>query len=162
MLPTCPQCGRDFVKRTHREGLIEHVLSAVYVYPYRCQLCTHRFRAMEWGKRYTKQAIDKRQYDRFTVSVPALLLSDLGRGEGTVVDLSMGGCGMETGVPLQTGALVQLELSQEAGEKPILVESAVVRSVRNKFVGLQFLRLQPEDELRLSQFVHSLWATSRR
>jgi len=51
----CPRCGSPDVRRTRRVGLIERLLSLVYVYPFRCARCLHRYRAMRWGRRYTKR-----------------------------------------------------------------------------------------------------------
>ena len=48
----CPRCAKAYVKRAPREGLKEMVLSSVYVYPFECRSCGHRFRMLEWGTRY--------------------------------------------------------------------------------------------------------------
>jgi hypothetical protein len=39
----CPKCGSDAIKRAHREGLKERLLSLFSFYPYRCRKCSHRF-----------------------------------------------------------------------------------------------------------------------
>ena len=51
----CPACGGTLVRRSHRNGLAEAMFSVVYVYPFRCQLCTHRFLALQWGVRYQRR-----------------------------------------------------------------------------------------------------------
>jgi len=43
MEPHCPRCGQDIVQRVRRRGLLDHLLSIVYIYPFRCQVCFHRF-----------------------------------------------------------------------------------------------------------------------
>lgn len=158
---TCPRCGKDFVRRTPRQGVLEQFLSLAYVYPFRCQLCTHRFRAMEWGKRYQKHASDKRQYERIPVRIPASFSGGEQEGRAVVTDLSMGGCGMETDATFTEGGLLELRLHTSDQAPPITVE-AVVRSVRAKFAGLQFLRFQPEDKDRLSQLIRELMISARR
>src|SRR5439155_371704 len=50
--PRCPRCDRGKGRRCHRDGALEQVLSGVYIYPFRCSLCGHRFRALAWGRRY--------------------------------------------------------------------------------------------------------------
>src|SRR3989304_1381271 len=35
----CPKCGRHVVRRTHRSGVVERLLSRGSVYPFRCQPC---------------------------------------------------------------------------------------------------------------------------
>jgi len=43
----CPQCGTHFVRRSHRQGITERLWSLVAVYPFRCQVCAHRFKARQ-------------------------------------------------------------------------------------------------------------------
>jgi len=54
----CPTCGGMLARRAHRIGLTEEMLSVVYVYPFRCRLCTHRFLAFQWGVRYHRVSSD--------------------------------------------------------------------------------------------------------
>ena len=37
----CPKCSSDAIKRAHREGMKERLLSLFLVYPYRCRKCGH-------------------------------------------------------------------------------------------------------------------------
>ena len=46
--PHCPDCGSTAVLRSHRRGRLEYLLSLVYLYPFRCVVCNHRFRAFSW------------------------------------------------------------------------------------------------------------------
>ena len=73
----CPKCGRHVVRRAHRTGVVERLLSAVYVFPFHCQLCGRRFRALQWKKRYVLQPAERRE------------VSDRGRVEGEVTGLSV-------------------------------------------------------------------------
>jgi hypothetical protein len=52
---TCPYCQSLHVQRVPRAGLIDRVLSVVYVYPFHCGHCLRRFRKMQWGKRYRRR-----------------------------------------------------------------------------------------------------------
>jgi hypothetical protein len=54
--PVCPRCGSSAYRRARRDGLLERALSVIYIYPFRCDDCFHRFRAMRWGKRYVRRA----------------------------------------------------------------------------------------------------------
>ena len=51
--PRCPACHADAVRRSGRQGVLERLLSVVYIYPFRCTRCGQRVRAMQWGARYT-------------------------------------------------------------------------------------------------------------
>lgn len=158
----CPKCGKDFVRRTLRKGAPEHVLSAVYVYPFRCQLCAHRFLRMEPGRRYNESTIDKRQYERVGVTFPVTFVGDKARGAGTVSRLSLGGCEVESPVTLMEGMIFNLRLQPPGISPPINVETAVVRSVRPPVAGLEFLRSNPAEQFRLIQFVVGLLTAHRK
>ena len=58
MQPQCPHCRQDFVQRARRRGLVDYLLSFAYLYPFRCQLCGHRFLTLQWGIRYHRIAQD--------------------------------------------------------------------------------------------------------
>lgn len=159
---TCPRCGKDFVQRAHRENLLDQILSALYVYPFRCQLCTHRFRLVQVGKRYLKEGSDKRQYQRLATQVPVTFSGDQISGEGMTNDLSMGGCGLETEAKVPTGSLLQLRIHIIEMEPPVKVEAATVRMARANSVGIEFLRLNSQERNRLAQFIRELLLVARR
>lgn len=54
----CPECGGTLARRAHRHGLAGLLVSVMYIYPFRCQLCTHRFLTLQWGIRYHRIAQD--------------------------------------------------------------------------------------------------------
>ena len=128
---------------------MERLLSAAYVYPFRCQLCGRRFRALQWGKRFVVQSPERREYERVMVRAPLVVVSAGGRVEGEVTELSMEGCTVTTPAPLAAGATVRVELHLVPGERPIAIEAAVVRSVRDGTSGLNFVRVTPEEDVRL-------------
>ncbi|MBM4134271.1 MAG: PilZ domain-containing protein [Nitrospira sp.] len=163
----CPNCDESHVQRANREGPLDRILSVCYIYPFRCQLCSHRFRAMEWGRRYAHEHRDQRQLERFPVNCPAWFSvrqaqgPDLG-GEATVVDLSMGGCGLDTRFFFEPGMLLRLQIQTWEDQLPVKVGSAVVRVVRPRTAGVEFLDIAPADKQRLSQFVKGLRLLNRR
>jgi hypothetical protein len=141
--------------------MIEQLLSVVFVYPFRCQLCTHRFLAMQWGVRYRKELVDQRQYDRVAVRLPATCRGEHSGGKGVVTDISMRGCMLETDVQLMEGELIEISFQPSDPVQPVIVEAAVVRSARSGSVGFEFLRLQPNEKETLHQFMMSLLAGQR-
>lgn len=166
MEPTCPNCRQRYTQRIHRQGWFEHVLSIIYVYPFRCQLCTCRFRAMAWGHRYAKEHVDQRQLERFPVNCPARFFVNQTRGpdlegDATVTDLSMGGCGFETRSMLEPGMLLRLQIQTWEDQQAVRVAPAVVRAVRPRVIGVEFLDIPPPEKQRLGQFVQSLFLINR-
>jgi len=158
----CPRCGKNFIRRSHRQGVRERLLSLFYVYPFRCQVCAHRFKLFQFGVRYSKHLIDRRQYERLPTHVPATFVEAVTAGEGrighgVVTDIALGGCYMQTVVELPEGTLLSLELQTVEHAPSIAIEAAIVRSVRPTSVGLQFLRIRESEHERLSQFIHQLF-----
>ena len=152
----CPNCGTPFVRVTHQEGRVERLLSHVNVFPFRCQLCTNRFRTFYSGARHNTQAFDRRQYTRLTASIEAQILS---RNQPTVpnriTDISMDGCTLQTtGFP--EGAFIELVLKPTVEEERIHIETAMVCSVRPSSMGIRFLEIPPEHYSRLAQVVLGL------
>jgi len=157
----CPRCGKSFARRSHRQGLKERLLSLLYLYPFRCQVCANRFRAFQFRTRYVKRTVDRRQYVRLATRIPTTFAEDIKPGEqrggeGVVTDISLGGCYMQTFVQLSQGTLVSLELQTEQHTPAIAVEAAIVRIVRPAGVGLEFLRLSEPEHERFSQFIRQL------
>lgn len=158
----CPTCGKDFVRRTLRQGAHEYLLSIVYVYPYRCQLCAHRFLRMELGRRYNESTVDKRQYERVKAKFPVTFVGDKASGAGTVSRLSLGGCELESPLKLMEGMMFNLRLQPPDPNQAINVETAIVRSVRPPVAGVEFLRSNPTEQFRLIQFVAGLLTAHRK
>ena len=152
---TCPRCHRDFVQRVQPANLFEHLGAIIAIAPFRCQLCTFRFHAFQSGSEAGRQPVDRRQFIRFAVRIPVTFTGEV-RGEGTITDLSMGGCAMEADVKLLTGKVLHLRLKPMEDQPTIGVEGAVVRSVRGTISGLEFLRIAPGDSDRLSKFIGGL------
>ena len=157
----CPRCGRDFVRRVQENGLAEIVASMAYLYPFACRLCAHRFLAWQWGVRYSEPPPDRRRYERIFVNFPISFSTDSGDGNGTTLDISLGGCAFKTEPPPPPGAIAQLQLHAPGLERPLVVDAAVVRSVRFIYTGMEFLRLSPEEQYRLTHFVADM-LTARR
>ncbi len=152
MRPQCPSCQSIYVRRAHRVGVVEQVLSAFYLYPFRCQLCSVRFSSFQWGIRYDKQE-DLRQYERIGVHFPVLFSSAQMTGKGVITDVSVADCALETTLPLKQGETLKLELYPKSGRPPIVVEKAVIRSIRKATVGVQFIEVSDTDKARLNRLV---------
>ncbi len=152
----CPICGTTFVRVTYQEGGVERLLSRVNVFPFRCQLCTNRFRAFYSGARHNTQAFDRRQYTRLPASIEAQVLDrDQPAMIKRITDISMDGCTLQTtGFP--EGAFIELVLKPTVEDEKIRIETAMVCSVRPLSMGIRFLEIPPEHYRRLAQVVLGL------
>jgi hypothetical protein len=152
----CPICGTVFVRVAYQEGRVDRLLSHVNVFPFRCQLCTNRFRAFYSGARHNTQAFDRRQYIRLPASIEAQVL-DYKQPAVTnrITDISMDGCTLQaTGFP--KGSFIELVLKPIVAEETIRIETAMVCSVRPLSLGIRFLEIPPEHCRRLAQVVLGL------
>ena len=152
----CPVCGTSFVRVIYPEGRLERLLSRINVFPFRCQLCTNRFRGLYSGARPSTQAFDRRQYTRLTAYIEAQVLD---RNQPDVInwitDISMDGCTLQaTGFP--KGAFIELALKPTVEEETIRIETAMVCSLRSSSMGIRFLEVTPEHYRRLAQVVLGL------
>ncbi len=141
--------------------MAEILLSLVYVYPFRCQHCGHRFRAFHWGRRYTRRRAERREYERIAVDFPARLSGLPGSAAARITDLSINGCSVLTDVVLADGAGLELSFEAAPGTRPILVEAAVVHARRRGGAGLLFARIVPEEQERLRRLVIDLMVRQR-
>lgn len=156
--PACPKCKSPLVGRTHRNGMTEQALSLAYVYPFKCQVCQHRFRRLRWGERYVRVHLDRRDTERLPTRIPVTIhWKDGGQGQGTVRDISVMGCGIETEAAVPMGALVLLQLEPE-GEPPIDIDVGEVRSRQPRRIGVRFARVAPTHSERIRQIVQRLLA----
>ena len=142
-----------------RQGLFERAASVLFYYPFRCQLCQHRFRALRPGERYVRTIIDRREFDRVPVDYWTTLWVQNRQREARVRDLSIAGCTIETDEPIQPGDTLQLQLAPGGEDRPVTIDVAVVRSVQTGRAGLQFVRVQGDEQERLRHVVHQLLKT---
>jgi len=159
MKPECPQCHTELVRRIFRSGAVERFLNFFSIHSFRCQLCAHRYRSLTVGADHRAISPDQRQFERLPTHVRAIVIGAQGRSEDVITDLSMGGCTLHTTTAFSKGAFLHLNLNPPDHDSTILVETAMVRSVRSECVGLQFLEFEGEHKERLARFVRSLLVT---
>jgi c-di-GMP-binding flagellar brake protein YcgR len=131
-------------------------MSHFYIYPLRCQLCGHRFKLLQWGITYTRVEEDRREYERLAAHFPVAFTAGAINGNGSVVDISMGGCTFHTETPLTQGSIVRMGLQVSKDIAAVNVEAAVVRSVSDGRTGVEFLRVEHGERERLQRFIRGL------
>ena len=152
----CRICGSPFVRVTYQESRVERLLSRINLFPFRCQLCTNRFRAFYSGARHNTQAFDRRQYIRLMASIEAQVFDHKQLPlTNQITDISMDGCALQTTGFLK-GAFIELVLKPTVEEETIRIETAMVCSVRPSSMGVRFLEVSPEHHRRLGQIVLGL------
>jgi hypothetical protein len=163
-VPACPKCQQVFVRRVLPKKGLEHLLWHLYLYPFRCQLCAHRFIAFQLGQRYTIQLDDMREYERLRVKLPVSFSGGSVKGSGATVDMTMKGCWIDTPqrVMVTKGMTLQLKIQEPGKGLPIEIESGMVRWALGRGFGVEFLSIKPNQMDRLRALVKSSWEKRRR
>jgi len=150
---TCPQCQKDGVLRARPRSPREHMAALVFVSPFHCPSCSHRFLAPRLWDGHSHHPIDRREHLRIPVRLYLSFSGGKVRGEGTVLDLSMGGCIIKSETRVQQDDIFYLQLSLDESEPPLEV-AGMVRSVSARGIAFKFLRAAQENK-RLLAFVQA-------
>ncbi|MGE3151448.1 MAG: PilZ domain-containing protein [Nitrospiraceae bacterium] len=145
----CPLCGKNVILRAQTRTLSESFLTWLFIAPFRCQSCHHRFFRLRLGVEYPSSLIDRREHLRIPVR---LFLSFSGgriKGEGFVTDMSMGGCMIQSSTHVKVDDIFYLHITLPNQEKSLEL-AAIVRSVTSRGVSFQFLRQAQESKSLLS------------
>lgn len=133
---------------------MERVLALLYVYPFRCPRCGHRFRARQWGARYVRE--ERREYERVSTRLPVTIVWKGREVGGLVTDLSVAGCSVQMDSRLPVGESLQLRFTAAGEAVGLSVDVVLVRSTRPDGVGLEFAEVQQEQAERLARLVRDL------
>ena len=168
MTPPCPKCGKYFTKRVLFEGAEDPTSTMAGMYAYRCQLCSELFRAKKPAPQSTpapqgsKDAeltnVTNRQYLRVAAKFPVTFVISKLKQEGTVTEIALGGCTLEANVVLAIGAKFKMELCISDSEPPLVINQALVRSVRPTGFGIQFMEILDAEKERLGRLLEKLLA----
>ena len=150
----CPKCGTSKTQLAPRKSVTDRLLSALTIYPVRCQLCTHRFTTF-LGK---LKKNPRRNYDRVSVQYPAQVRpahdpSQRIVVEGTLSNLSLRGCRVRTSQRIPMGCQVMLEFHPAEYDDPIMIDGAIVRSRCAEGIGLRFSSFLRSEERRLRRIL---------
>jgi hypothetical protein len=124
--------------------------------PYHCQFCAHRFLVILGRISFSPGRKHKRVPVQYPVYFRPAFGTDAVLAAGTMLDLSIGGCTIETPVPVPKAFCLGLQLQVTEQAPPIQIENARVRTVNGKRLGLEFLSLRPEEKDRLRQLTLSV------
>ena len=99
---------------------------------------------------------EKRQQPRFTSQFKSTISGGLGEGQGRTLDLSTGGCMIETDFPVVEGASFECRIYVPGLDWPLRIDEAQVRWVKANTFGIQFMKIQRDEEVKLKQVIASL------
>ncbi len=149
----CPQCRHESVRRSRPLSISERIVSLFMVSPFTCHRCSCRFLASRIGLNDQSPPIDRREHLRIPVRLYLSFSGGKVRGEGTVLDLSMGGCIIKSETQVRIDDIFYLEIATGHQEQPLEV-AAMVRSISTRGIAFKFLRAAQENK-RLLAFVQA-------
>jgi hypothetical protein len=100
--------------------------------------------------------VEKRKQPRFTSQFRSIISGGQGEGQGRTLDLSTGGCMIETDLPVGVGASFECRIYVPGLDWPLRIDEAQVRWVKGNTFGIQFTRIQPDEETKLKQVIAGL------
>jgi len=119
--------------------------------------------AIEWQKGYVKaleemlsvDSLNRRRYPRRLIGVPVEIVRKQ-RGKGTIVDVSLVGCGLTTQMPLSVGETVELFFTLPEQETFVRLEGRVGRAQHHhehSSAALEFTALPEHAAQALQAFL---------
>ena len=101
--------------------------------------------------------MEKRKNLRFPVKFRSSF-SSIGMvgGEGSIVDLSIRGCRIESPIDVQPGASLDIRIKVVESGPPIHIQAAIVRWSRGEEFGLEFEVIAPTEWAHFQEFVKQL------
>jgi peptidoglycan/xylan/chitin deacetylase (PgdA/CDA1 family) len=96
-----------------------------------------------------------RMSERFPVRVDVIFFAygtDT-EGKGIIADLSKGGCHMESDAQPNPGAELRLSILMPDYTWPMKVDRAIVRWVKGRHFGVEFLSMHSSQRDRLTRFI---------
>ena len=103
-----------------------------------------------------KTRTEKREQPRFTSQFRSTISGGQGEGQGRTLDLSAGGCMIETDLPVVMGASFECRIYVPGLDWPLRIDEAQVRWVKGNTFGIQFVKIKPDEEEKLEQVIASL------
>ena len=100
--------------------------------------------------------LEKRQQPRFTSHFRSTISSGQREGQGRTLDLSISGCMIETDFPVVAGASFECRIYVPGLDWPLRIDEAEVRWVKANTFGIQFKKIQPDEEAKLKRVIANL------
>jgi len=102
--------------------------------------------------------VEPRRERRVQVQYPISFEGIQGVGRGKLFNLSLNGCGVESGVSVQVGTTVTLRMYVPSHKEPIQISRAGVTWAAGQDFGLEFTDMDPKERERLQKLIADLQA----
>lgn len=99
---------------------------------------------------------EKRGAPRATVEDAVSFMGKSGKRYGTVFNLSVSGCALESGQPLDPDATIQLDLVIPNQKNPVKVSRARVTWKAGSDMGVEFINMNDTAKIRLQHYLDNI------
>jgi len=100
--------------------------------------------------------MEQRQLPRFTAQFRSTFSGGQREGQGRTLDLSTGGCKIETDLPVVAGESFECRIYVPELDWPLRIDEAQVRWVKARTFGIQFTKIQPDEAAKLKRVIACL------
>ncbi|HKT35756.1 MAG TPA: PilZ domain-containing protein [Nitrospira sp.] len=101
---------------------------------------------------------EKRLHPRFTAQFRSTFSGGQREGQGKTLDLSDGGCRIESDAPVIPNAAFECRIYAPGLSWPLRIDEAHVRWVKGNIFGLEFTEMHPDERVKLKQLISNLKA----
>lgn len=105
---------------------------------------------------------EKRLHPRFTAQFRSTFSGGQREGQGKTLDLSDGGCRIESDHPVVVGSSFECRIYAPGLNWPLRIEEAQVRWVKGNTFGLQFTVMRADERAKLKELMTDLKSGKRR
>ena len=99
---------------------------------------------------------DRRVQPRFTAQFRSTFSGQRQEGQGRTLDVSIGGCKIESDMKVEQGAKFECRLHIPGLDWPLRIDEATVRWVDGNSFGIAFSRITPEEFAKLRTVLSEL------
>ena len=99
---------------------------------------------------------ERRVQPRFTAQFRSTFSGNKQEGQGRTVDISAGGCKIESEMKVEQGTKFECRLHIPGLDWPLRVDEAIVRWVGTNCFGLAFSRMAPDELVKLTSVLTDL------
>jgi len=103
-----------------------------------------------------KSQVERRVQPRFTTQFRSIFSGSQLEGDGRTLDISVGGCKVESEMPVSIGHTFECRLHIPGLDWPLRIEEVTVRWVDGSTFGVSFTRLRSEELAKLRRVVARL------
>ena len=99
---------------------------------------------------------ERRIQPRFTTQFRSTFSGQRQEGQGRTLDISAGGCKIESDIQVEPGAKFECRLHVPGLDWPLRIDEATVRWVEGNTFGIGFMRVAPEEFEKLKSVLSAL------